>query len=50
MAILVEKALSGGEALPRLYAVVRAPHTGISAATPATVPGVTQPIRMQPQR
>jgi predicted metal-binding membrane protein len=46
-AILVEKALPGGEAFARLLAVVLVALGIWVAASPASVPGLTQPTQMQ---
>jgi predicted metal-binding membrane protein len=51
-AILVEKALPGDEACARLFAVVLVALAILVAASPASVPGLTQPtqMRMEMQR
>ncbi len=48
-AILVEKALPGGESFARLLAVVLVALGVWVAASPASVPGLTQPTQMQMQ-
>jgi predicted metal-binding membrane protein len=47
VAILVEKALPGGEVFARLLAVVLVALAIWVAASPASVPGLTQPTEMQ---
>ena len=49
-AILVEKALPGGESFARLLAVVLVALGVWVAASPASVPGLTQPAQMQMRR
>ena len=49
-AILVEKALPGGEAFARLLAVALVALGIWVAVSPASVPGLKQPTQMQMQR
>jgi predicted metal-binding membrane protein len=50
VAILIEKALPGGEAFARLLAVVLIALGIWVAASPGSVPGLTQPSDMQMQK
>jgi predicted metal-binding membrane protein len=49
IAILVEKTLPGGEALSRALAVALVALGIWVAVSPTSVPGLTQPTRMQSQ-